>query len=517
MQAPKMALLRLLVTLLFVPFLFSSTVSSYSLSDIKKWCSQTPNPKPCEYYLSNNAFNKHIKNKSDFLKVSLQLALDQAQKGQETIQSLGPKWKNSQERAAWANCLELSENTIQMLNKTIDPNTKFTQFDAQIWLSTALTNLETCKDGFNDIGVSDYVLPLLSSNVTKLISNTLSLNKVPYRQQSYKDGFPTWVKPIDGKLLGSSYAFALANVVVAKDGSGKYTTVKEAVDCAPQSSDERYVIYVKEGTYDEQFVIKAKNIMLVGDGIGKTIITGCKSVVGGSTTIDSATVGVDAYGFMAQYITFRNTAGAASNQSVALRSNSDHSVFYQCGFESYQDTLWVQTGRQFYRECDIYGTVDFIFGDAAAVFQNCNIYARNGPQNTVTVTAQGRTDPNEASGIIISNSKITGAPDFNSNSVKSYLGRPWKEYSKTVVMQTFIDSFINPEGWLEWDGNFALDTLCYAEYANTGPGSSTENRVKWKGYEVITDASQAEQFTVGMFIDGNSWLPATGVPFTSGL
>ncbi|KAE9610766.1 hypothetical protein Lal_00021172 [Lupinus albus] len=512
-----MAPFRLLVILLIIPFMFSSIVSSYSLSDIKKWCSKTPNPKPCEYYLSNNAFNKPIKNKSDFLKVSLQLALDQAQKGQENIQSLDPKWHTSQERAAWASCLELYEDTIEMLNKTIDPNTKFTQVDAQIWLSTALTNLETCKDGFKELGVLDYVLPLLSNNVTKLISNTLSLNKVPYQQQSYKNGFPTWVKPRDGKLLRSSYSFAQANVVVAKDGSGKYKTVKEAIDAAPQSSNERYVIYVKQGTYNEDFVIKAQNIMLVGDGIGKTIITGSKSVGGGSITINTATVGVDAYGFMAQYITFRNAAGAASNQAVALRSNSDHSVFYQCGFEGYQDTLLVQSGRQFYRECDIYGTVDFIFGDAAAVFQNCNIYARNGPQNTVTVTAQGRTDPNHASGIIIQNSKITGAPDFNSKSVKSYLGRPWKEYSKTVVMQTFIDSFINPEGWMEWDGNFALNTLYYAEYANTGPGSSTKNRVKWKGYEVITSASKAEPFTVGKFIDGNSWLPATSVPFTSGL
>ncbi|KAE9610763.1 putative pectinesterase [Lupinus albus] len=286
-----MVLFRWLITLLIVPFLFSSTVSGYSLSDIKKWCSQTPNPKPCEYYLSDNAFNKPIKNKSDFLKVSLQVALDQAQKGQENTKSLGPKCRNSQERAAWADCLELYEYTIQRLNEILDPNTKFTQVDAQTWLSTALTNLETCKDGFYDLSVSDHVLPLLSNNVTKLISNALSLNKVSDQQQSYKDGFPTWVKPSDRKLLRSSYAFAKANVVVAKDGSGKYKTVKAAIDAAPQNSNDRYVIYVKQGTYDEQIVIKAKNIMLVGDGIGKTIISGSKSVQGGSTTFNSATVG----------------------------------------------------------------------------------------------------------------------------------------------------------------------------------------------------------------------------------
>ncbi|CAL0324596.1 unnamed protein product [Lupinus luteus] len=510
-----MALSRLLITLLIAPFLFSSIVSGYSLSDIKNWCSQTPNPKPCEYYLSDNAFNKPIKNMSDFLKVSLEVALDQAQKGHENAHSLGPKCKNSKERAVWANCLELYEYTIQRLNQTINPNTKFTEVDAQTWISTALTNLETCKEGFNDLGVSDYVLPLLSNNVTKLISNALSLNKVPDQQQSYKDGFPTWVKPRDRKLLISSYAASKANVVVAQDGSGNYKTVTEAINAAPRSSNQRYVIYVKAGIYNEQIVIKANNIMLIGDGIGKTVITGSKSVEGGSTTYDSATVAAEGYGFMAQDITFRNTA--TTTQAVALRSSSDNSVFYKCGLEGYQDTLYVHSQRQFYRECDIYGTVDFIFGNAAVVFQNCNLYARNGYQNTVTVTAQGRLDPNQNTGIIIHNSKFTGAPGFNSKNVKSYLGRPWKQYSKTVVMKTFLDSFLNPEGWTVWDGNFALDTLYYAEYENTGPGSSTQNRVKWRGYEVITSASKAEPFTVGRFIDGNSWLPATGVPFTSGL
>lgn len=222
-------------------------------------------------------------------------------------------------------------------------------------------------------------------------------------------------------------------------------------------------------------------------------------------------------GFIAQDITFRNTAGAANHQAVALRSGSDLSVFYKCGFEGYQDTLYVYSDRQFYRECDIYGTIDFIFGNAAVVLQNCNIYARNPTQKTITVTAQGRTDPNQNTGIIIHNSKVTGASGFQSSSVKSYLGRPWQKYSRTVFMKTNLDSLINPAGWMQWSGNFALDTLYYAEYANTGPGSSTANRVTWKGYHVLTSASQASPFTVANFIAGNSWITSTGVPFTSGL
>lgn len=224
-------------------------------------------------------------------------------------------------------------------------------------------------------------------------------------------------------------------------------------------------------------------------------------------------------GFIARDITFRNTAGPRNNQAVALRSGADLSVFYRCSFEAYQDTLYVHSQRQFYRECDVYGTVDFIFGNAAVVFQNCNIYARNPPNKTNTVTAQARTDPNQNTGIIFHNCRVTAASDLKpvQSSVRTYLGRPWRQYSRTVFLKTFLDSLINPAGWMEWDGNFALNTLYYGEYMNTGPGSSTANRVNWKGYHVITSASVASQFTVANFFAGSSWLPATNVPFTPGL
>ena len=225
-------------------------------------------------------------------------------------------------------------------------------------------------------------------------------------------------------------------------------------------------------------------------------------------------------GFIAKGITFRNTAGAASHQAVAMLFTSDRSVFYKCDFEGYQYTLCLQAGKQFYKECDIYGTVDFIFGnDAAAVLQNCTIYARNAINtSTIVITAQGRTNPEASSGIIIHNSKVIGAPGFNPSSVKAYLGRPWKNYSRTVFMKTSLDSFINPAGWMEWEGSPKFDdTLFYAEYANSGPGSNTVHRVNWKGYHVFTHESQAKPFTVKNFIDGNSWIHNTGVPFDSGL
>ena len=226
-----------------------------------------------------------------------------------------------------------------------------------------------------------------------------------------------------------------------------------------------------------------------------------------------------AQGFVAVNITFRNTAGAAKHQAVALRSGADMSTFYSCSFEGYQDTLYTHSLRQFYRECDIYGTVDFIFGNGAVVLQNCNIYPRlplSGQFNPIT--AQGRTDPNQNTGISIQNATIKPADDLapKVGTVQTYLGRPWKEYSRTVYMQSFMDSFINPSGWREWDGDFALNTLYYAEYDNRGPGSSTANRVTWPGYHVI-GATDAANFTVSNFVSGDDWIPQTGVPYMSGL
>lgn len=218
-------------------------------------------------------------------------------------------------------------------------------------------------------------------------------------------------------------------------------------------------------------------------------------------------------------MTIRNTAGAANHQAVALRSGSDLSVFYRCSFEGYQDTLYVYSDRQFYRECNIYGTVDFIFGNAAVVLQNCNIYARYPPNKTNTITAQGRTDPNQNTGISIHDCTVTAASDLKSvqSSVKTYLGRPWKQYSRTVFMKTYLDTLINSAGWLEWDGSFALTTLYYGEYQNTGPGSSTASRVTWSGVHPAMTATDASKFTVANFIAGESWLPASTVPYASGL
>jgi len=219
--------------------------------------------------------------------------------------------------------------------------------------------------------------------------------------------------------------------------------------------------------------------------------------------------------FIARDIGFKNTAGPQKHQAVALMTSADQAVFYKCSMDAYQDTLYAHSNRQFYRECNIYGTVDFIFGNSAVVLQNCNILPRQpmpGQQNTIT--AQGKTDPNMNTGISIQNCNVS--PFGNLSSVKTYLGRPWKNYSTTVFMQSNLGNFISPNGWLPWVGDSAPDTIFYAEFQNVGGGASMKNRVKWKGLKSIT-SKQANKFTVKAFLNGDRWIHASGATFKSSL
>ncbi|KAJ6676254.1 PECTINESTERASE [Salix viminalis] len=484
---------KLCLSLLLICFcsLLSSSIASESQIDY--WCSKTPNPEPCKYFMKRNPKHFLPKQKSDFRKMAIELAMQRALHAQNHNKWLGPKCRNGKEKAAWADCLRLYQDTIAELNRTIVSKTKCTEFDSQTWLSTALTNLETCKAGFRDFGVSDFVLPLMSNNVSKLIRNTLALkdNASSTLPQTYEDSFPGWLKTGDRKLLQTSSP--TPNLVVAQDGSGNYRTIKAALDAAAKrSGSRRFVIRIKSGVYRENLDIgkNLKNIMLVGDGLRFTIITGSRSVGGGFTTFNSATVAVTGEGFIARGITFRNTAGPQKPPScgppIRLRPLS-------------LLPLWL---RRLPRHL------------------NCMIYARRPmAQQKNVVTAQGRSDPNQNTGISIHNSRVMASSDLRPvlRSFKTFLGRPWKEYSRTVFLQTYLDSLVDPAGWLEWDGNFALNTLYYGEYRNFGPAASTGGRVKWRGYRVITSSTEASRFTVANFIAGRSWLPATGVPFYSGL
>lgn len=516
---------------------------------LKSSCSNTLYPDLCFSTIADvPSMSKKVTSQKDVIELSINITCEAVEHNYFAIKKLtSRKGLTKREKCALHDCLETVSETLDELHEVLSdlkeyPTKKSLSAhagDLKTLMSSAITNQETCLDGFSHDDADKHVRDALVKGqkyVEKMCSNALAMiknmtdtdmvNEVKLnggrKLKEEVDGinWPEWLSAGDRRLLQSGTA--TPNVVVAADGSGNYRTVSAAVAAAPTKSSRRYVIRIKAGVYRENVdVPKGKtNIMFLGDGRSNTIITGSRSVKGGSTTFNSATVAAVGAQFLARGLTFQNTAGASNHQAVALRVGSDLSAFYQCDILAYQDSLYVHSNRQFFINCLVVGTVDFIFGNAAVVLQDCDIHARrpdSGQKNMVT--AQGRTDPNQNTGIVIQKSRIGATSDLRpvQSSFPTYLGRPWKQYSRTVVMQSTISDVINPAGWYEWDGNFALNTLYYAEYQNTGAGAGTSRRVTWGGYKVITSATEAQGFTPGRFIAGGSWLSGTGFPFSLGL
>ncbi|KAL9405418.1 hypothetical protein Peur_002390 [Populus x canadensis] len=411
--------------------------------------------------------------------------------------------------------------------------------DYRTWLSSIIAYQEMCLDGFEensplkaqvqnstDYGsqLTDNVLNILAGLSQVLGSLGLKFN-VPStsRRLLQADGYPTWMSAADRKLLASrGNGGARPNAVVAHDGSGKFKTINAALAAYPKGLKGRYVIYVKAGIYREYVTVTKDrpNVFIYGDGARRTIVTGNKNFAkDGIGTWKTATFIVEANGFIAKNMGFSNTAGPDGHQAVAIRVNSDMSAFYNCRLDGYQDTLCYQAGRQFYRNCVLSGTVDFLFGYGSVVIQNSMIVVRRpNPSQFNTVTADGRKERGQPGGIVIHNCRIVPEQKlvpvrFN---IKTYLGRPWKAFSRTVVMETQLADFIQPDGWAPWSGNQFLDTLYYAEYANTGPGAATKRRVRWKTLHFLR-RNEALQFTAGAFLRGGQWIRNTGVPALLGL
>ncbi|CAN6819311.1 unnamed protein product [Brassica oleracea] len=543
------------------------TLSPLSHAMLTSACSSTRYPELCISTLATSGGVK-LTSQKDVIEASLNLTTTAVEHNYFTVKKLIKKRKGltPREKTALHDCLETIDETLDELHEAVEdlqmyPNKKSLREhagDLKTLISSAITNQETCLDGFShdradkkirkallkgqmhveymcsnalamiknmtDTDIANFELKAkLTSNNRKLKEEetTVAVDIAGTRELD-AEGWPTWLSAGDrGLLQGSTVE---ADATVAADGSGTFTTVAAAVAAAPENSNKRYVIHIKAGVYRENVEVakKKKNIMFMGDGRTTTIITASRNVVDGSTTFHSATVAVVGERFLACDITFQNTAGPSKHQAVALRVGSDFSAFYQCDMLAYQDTLYVHSNRQFFVNCLIAGTVDFFFENAAVVLQDCDIHARrpnSGQRNMVT--AQGRTDPNQNTGIVIQNCRIGATSDLMSvkSSFPTYLGRPWKEYSQTVIMKSDISDVIRPEGWFEWSGTFALNTLTYREYANTGAGAGagTGDRVKWNGFKVITDAAEVEPYTAGQFIGGGGWLASTGFPFSLGL
>lgn len=226
-------------------------------------------------------------------------------------------------------------------------------------------------------------------------------------------------------------------------------------------------------------------------------------------------------GFIGKDIGIENSAGAEKHQAVALRVQSDNSVFYRCQMDGYQDTLYCHSHRQFYRECTISGTIDYVFGNSETVLQKCIFSSRKPLSNQRNiVTAQGRKGPREPTALVLQDCSFVADPGLEpfKKQNPTFLGRPWKEFSRTIIMQCQIGDVIDPIGWLPWFGDFGLNTCYYAEYDNRGMGSVLTERATWRGIKTNGFGyDAAEQYTVENYLEGNDWLKTTGVPYFPGM
>jgi len=302
---------------------------------------------------------------------------------------------------------------------------------------------------------------------------------------------------------------------VAKDGSGDFLTVQEAFDAVPDFRKNETRILLKPGVYKEKLVLASSktNVTLIGEDPKTTIVTHDdfaqkKNRFGEEMgTTGSTSFFVFGDGFFAKNITFENSAGPVG-QAVAVRVTGDKVVFENCRFLGFQDTLYPQgdRSRQYYKDCYIEGTVDFIFGWSTAFFENCEIYSK-GPSGYVTAASTNEGTP---FGFVFLNCKLTG--DSPENSV--YLGRPWRDFAQTVFINTEMGAHIKPEGWHNWSKPNAEKTAFYAEYNSSGAGSSPGTRVSWSHR---LSEQESKKYTLENVLGGSDqWNPLSIIEKHSG-
>ena len=291
-------------------------------------------------------------------------------------------------------------------------------------------------------------------------------------------------------------------ITVSTDGAGDYKTVQEALDAVPLNNKKPVWIYIRNGIYKEKLLLPAtKNfVTLVGEDKFNTILTyddhpGVTSPkVGPVNTHNSYSFQINADNFSARNITFRNDAGFTAGQAVALDVRGDKAVFLDCRIIGNQDILFLNSdkSRQYYENCYIEGTTDFIFGSATAWFEQCHIHSKKNSH----VTAASTPERNKF-GFVFYDCKLTADSALRNVS----LGRPWKPYSNVAYIYSYIDKHIVPQGWSNWNNTENNKTARYFEYKNYGPGASVGARANW--VKQLSD-TEAANYTVGnVFGDWN--------------
>jgi pectin methylesterase-like acyl-CoA thioesterase len=289
----------------------------------------------------------------------------------------------------------------------------------------------------------------------------------------------------------------VGSFTVAADGSADFKTLQAALDAAPSSG---VTIYIRPGIYRDKPVINKAHILLRGTGsdASQVVLSYDESSGTAGGTTKSASVTVAGADFFAENLTMENTFSRTraltqeGSQAVALKISGDRSVLRNVRFLGFQDTLYAngKPARQYFANCYIEGNGDFIFGDARAFFENCEIHSK--AHKVVYITAQSKLHEEERSGYVFDHCRLTADDDANS----IFLGRPWRAYSTVVFLNTLMGSRIEPEGWHEWehDGKPSLPTVFYAEYKSSGPGANPARKQ-------LSDAG-AKQFELKTFFDG---------------
>jgi pectinesterase len=276
-------------------------------------------------------------------------------------------------------------------------------------------------------------------------------------------------------------------LVVAADGSAKYQTVQEAIMAVPAGGPRSpVVIRIKPGTYREVIYVQREKrfFRLVGEDAARTVITfdlhaNLKGHDGKPIgTFRTPTATIDADDFTAENLTFENAAGPVG-QALAIRVDGDRAVFRRCRFLGWQDTVFLNRGRQYFEDCYIAGHVDFIFGAATAFFERCHLHALRDGYLTAASTPYDRPF-----GFVFSDCRVTG----ETPAVKTYLGRPWRAHSSVIFLNTEMSGVVRPEGWHNWNFPEREKTARYAEYASRGPGGDSRSRVRWSRQLSKTEA-----------------------------
>ncbi|MBX7186802.1 MAG: pectin esterase [Vicinamibacteria bacterium] len=306
------------------------------------------------------------------------------------------------------------------------------------------------------------------------------------------------------------------DAVVAIDGTGQYTSLQDAISKAPMRTgrnDPRWVIFVKAGVYRERIYVQRErgNILVLGEDAARTIVTydlhaGLPGPDGKPIgTFRTPTVQIDGDDMIWENLTIANGAGAPGprpagppvEQAVALRVDGDRVVFRRCRFLGFQDTVLVNRGRHYFVDSYIEGSVDFIFGAATAYFDRCRIHVLRDGYITAASTPEGVNH-----GLVFREAKITGEPG-----VKAYLGRPWRNYARTVFLGTEMSAVVQAAGWHNWNKPEAEKTTFYAEFGSRGEGANPKGRVPWA--KTLTP-EQADALTPSKVLAGaDDWNPTS--------